>query len=139
MSNASLKEMVGRRGELLGELFLQELQPEFVARAPSDFGYGFLIGFRNSKGGINNVAVEVKATEKVVGLEYPLQRREYERWAHSNIPILLLVIDVKENRYYYSMLSPEADRVSGDSGTIKIDLTEVTESSKRELLDKLTT
>jgi hypothetical protein len=130
----SRNEAVGRRGELLAELFLQELEPEFVARSTPDFAYDFLVGFRNPRGGINNVAVEVRATERLAGKQYPVSRRKYVSWAYSNIPVILLIIDVKRNRYYYASPSPE---VSGDSETLRVDLTEITDSTKAELRKRL--
>jgi hypothetical protein len=136
-TRAKDNEIVARRAELLAELFLQELEPEFVARPSTDFGYDFLVGFRNPRDGINNVAIEVKSTEQLAGKQYPISRRLYDRWAHSNIPILLLIVNVKENRYYYTWASPEVSRSAGDSKTLRVDLTEITDSTKAELLEKL--
>jgi hypothetical protein len=133
----SKNEIIGRRAELLAELFLQELEPEFVARPRDDFEYDFLAGFRNPRGGINNIAVEVKSTEKLAGKHYPISKRKYVRWAYSNIPILLLIINVKENRYYYAWASPEVSSDTGDSETLRVELTEITDSTKAALLEKL--
>jgi hypothetical protein len=130
-------EMVSRRGELLAELFLEELGPEFIARATSRFEYDSLIGIRNSRGGVNNIAVGVKATERSVSERYPIPKRQYDRWAHSNIPILLLVIDVKQNRYHYALLSPEVANGPVDSRVISIPLTAINEFTKNELLGQL--
>jgi hypothetical protein len=130
-------EIVARRAELLAELFLQELEPEFVAKSSADFGYDFLVGFRNPRDGINNVAVEVKSTEQLAGKRYPISRQLYDRWAYSNIPVLLLIVDVKENQYYYAWASPEVSRSAGDSKTLRVDLTEITDSTKAELLERL--
>ncbi len=67
MSEAKSRSLyVERRGELLAELFLQDLNPEFVARATGDVGYDFLVGFRNSRGGVNNISGVVKTTERLV-------------------------------------------------------------------------
>src|ERR1700728_1089139 len=90
-------EYVARRGALLAELFLEDLKPEFVARTTGDVGYDFLVGFRNLRGGINNIAVEVKATERLVQNRFPLRRKLYQRFAYSNIPVLFIVVDVKDN------------------------------------------
>jgi Domain of unknown function (DUF4365) len=130
-------EIVARRAELLAELFLQELEPEFVARPSADFGYDFLVGFRNPRDGINNIAVEVKSTEHLAGKQFPISRRLYDRWANSNIPVLLLIINVKENRYSYAWASPEISSSAGDSRTLRVGLTEITDSTKAELLEKL--
>ena len=130
-------ETVARRGELLAELFLQELEPEFVARPTADFGYDFLVGFRNRKGGINNIAVQVKATERPARKQYSISKGLYNRWAYSNIPVLLLVIDVKESRYYYAWASPEVSRSAGDIEILRVELTDITDSTKAELLEEL--
>jgi hypothetical protein len=129
--------MIGRRGELIAELFLQDLEPEFLARSTADFDYDFLVGFRNSRGGINNIAVEVKATERLVGDRCPISMKKYERWAHSNIPVLLLVVAVKENRLFYSLVSSDVAGSPRESRTITIQLTEIDEKTKKELRDQL--
>jgi hypothetical protein len=88
----------------MAELFLEDLELAFVARTPvaSDFGYDFFVGSPNSKGGINLTAVEVKATERVVSSYYVIDSRLFARLAYSNIPGLLLVADVKQNRLFYA-------------------------------------
>jgi hypothetical protein len=68
----------------MAELLFQDLQPKFVARANRDLGYGFFAGFPNSKDGINVTAVEVKATDRPVRALLPIDRRTYDRLAHSN-------------------------------------------------------
>jgi hypothetical protein len=134
MSNAPVRNHdVDRRGELLAELFLQDLGPEFLARPTFDFGYDLLMGFRNSRGGLNNVAVVVKATERPVQARYTVSRRDFERWANSNIPVLLLVVDVKNNRLFHTWPTPDIARDTGGSGTISIRLTEIDESMKETL------
>jgi hypothetical protein len=37
------KQIVARRGELLAELLLQDMEPFFLARAAADVGYVFLL------------------------------------------------------------------------------------------------
>jgi len=54
--------LIGRRSELMAELFLQELNPKFLARPTEDFGFDFLVTFKNPKGGLNTYGVEVKGT-----------------------------------------------------------------------------
>ena len=63
--------LVARRGELMAELFLQELEPAFVAQPVTDFAYDFFIGFSKPDGGINTYAVEVKATEQPINGKLP--------------------------------------------------------------------
>lgn len=133
MKDRAKAEITGRRGELLAELFLQDLGAEFVARPTVDLGYDFFVGFNNSDGGLNVAAVEVKATDRPVDLHFPVQKRVFRRLANSNIPVLLLVVDVKENRLFYAL--PDACTACEDSGgnTISIPLTVVDETTKSEL------
>ena len=138
MSKAkSLPEYVGRRGELLAELFLQDLEPEFVARATKEVGYSFLVGFRNSRGGVNNIAVEVKATEHVVQNRFPLGRKKYSRLAYSNIPVLFIVVDVKENRFFFTWISSDAVVTPPGSSVVGIRLTEINAGTRAQLREQL--
>src|SRR5438045_3430855 len=91
-------ELLGRRGELMAELFLESLDPVSVARPPQDFGYDLLVAFKNSKGGINTFGVEVKATQRPVPSRFVIDKRTYDRLAHSTIRGLLLVADVTHNK-----------------------------------------
>ncbi len=130
---------VARRGELLAELFLQDLEPEFVARTTGDVGYDFLVGFRNSRGGVNNIPVEVKTTERLIQNRYPLSRGQYKRFAYSNIPVLFIVVDVKDNRFFYNWISSDDAVASPESNTVMIRLTEIDESTMDELRKQLAT
>ena len=132
-------EFVGRRGELLAELFLQDLKPEFVAQAAGDVGYDFLVGFRNLRGGVKNIAVIVKATERLVRNQFPLQKRQYQRFAYSNIPVLCIVVNVKENRFFYTWISSDDALAFPESKMVMIRLTEIDESTTEELRKRLET
>jgi len=108
----------------MAELFLQDMEPQFVSRpTTSDAGYDFLVGFSNKKGGINTFAVEVKATEQHALPKYPLSKRVFERLSHSNIPSLLLVADVKQNRMYYAWL--DSRTVTETTNTVSIPIIEL--------------
>jgi hypothetical protein len=124
---------VARRGELLAELFLQDLEPEFVARATGDVGYDFLVGFLNSRGGVNNIPVEVRATERLVQNRFPLGRDQYRRFAYSNTPVLLVVVEVKHNRFFYTWISSNDAVAIPESNKVMIPLTKVDERTKEEL------
>jgi len=121
----------------MAELFLQDLQPEFVARSTDDLGYDFLVGFTNPKGGINTVAVVVKATPQVVPSRFLIKRRLYDLLTHSNIPGLLLVVDVKQNKLYYA--SPAAVGAIKDrrADSIAIPLTEIDGKTTDDLRKQL--
>lgn len=137
MGDKSKSEMLGRRGELLAELFLQELGAAFVARPTADLGYDFFVGFNNAEGGVNVAAVEVKATDRPVQSHFPIDKRLFRRLAHSNIPVLLLVVNVKENRLFYA--PPSAFSPGGVRGanTLSIPVTAVDESTRNELHEML--
>ncbi len=130
---------VARRGELLAELFLEDLKPEFVARTTGDVGYDFLVRFRNSRGGVNNIPVEVKATERLAQQRFPLPREQYKRFAYSNIPVLFIVVDVKDNRFFYTWISSDDSVASPEHKTVMIRLTEIDERTKEELRKQLAT
>ena len=120
MSDRPKAELLGRRGELLAELFLQELGAEFVARPTADLGYDFFVGFNNSDGGVDIAAVEVKATERPVQHRYPVQKRLFQRLANSNIPVLLLVVNVKDNRLFYALPSSYEPGEGSDANTVSL-------------------
>lgn len=117
--------MVEHRGELMAELLLQDLRPTFVARAARNLGYDFFAGFPNSKGGINVTAVEVKATDRPVPALFSINRHTYDRLADSNIPVLLLVADVKQNRLFYALPQPGGAIGRRGSDTVAMPLVEI--------------
>jgi hypothetical protein len=129
--------MVGRRGELIIELFLQDLEPAFVAHSTLDFAYDFYVGFTNSEGGINTSAVVAKATERPVGKRYPIQKKWHDQLAHSNIPVLLLVANVKENRLYYAWLTDEEAKAGSGTHVVNIPVMEVDEQAKEAIRQRL--
>jgi hypothetical protein len=134
----SQADMIGRRGELMAELFLQDLNPSFVAKPTSDFGYDFYLGVQNADGGINNYAVQVKATSRPVPSRFPLNMKLFKLLTHSNIPGLLIVADVKHNKLFYAWLTREKGDVDQEGNNIvRIPVTEVNDSVKEELRKKL--
>src|SRR5688500_16471328 len=129
-------ELVARRAELLAELFLQEMDPTFVARPTRDLTFDFFVGFQNPHDGINLTAVEVKSTERPVNGRFPISKRLYDRCANSNIPVLILVVDVKQNRLFYAWPSAEnSDANSADTVTIRLE--EIDEKTKKLLRKQL--
>lgn len=133
----SNSQIVSRRGELLAELFLEELNPEFMARSPDQFGYDFLVGFPNSRGGINNISVEVKSTERVPRGQYVISKRLFDRLSRSNTPALLLVADVKDNKLFFAWLTSDLPASSEVAENVRIQITEINDITKEELRDKL--
>ncbi len=128
-------ELVARRGELMAELFLQDLEPASLARPPANFGYDFLVVFPRRNGGTNTFAVEVKATEHPDPSSFVIDKQTYNRLAHSNIPGLLLVADSKENRLFFAW-PPRVDTRS-QPGSVSIQLTPVDDKTEKELHKRL--
>lgn len=131
-SNAS---MIARRGELLVELFLEELNPAFLVQSTEDFAYDFLAGFANQNGGINTFAVKVKATERPT-LQFRLPRSEYTQLARSNTPALLFVADAKHNQLFYARIG-QAEAVVPGKQFVEIPLTELNDRVAAELRTQL--
>ena len=130
--------ILARRGELMAELFLQELQPAFLAQAARDLGYDFLVGFTNSEGGLNTYAVEVKATEQSVEGKYRMPAAQFRRLAHSNLPALLLVAEVKNNQLYYAWLNANSTSPSQKTSFVSVPVTEVKGDLSAKLRKELT-
>jgi hypothetical protein len=134
--------LIERRGELLAELFLEELQPLFLARSTRDLDYDLLLGLRNSKGGINHIGVEVKTTKRLSQMRYPLPQSLFERLRNSNFPVLLLVVNAKENRLYFALLDalPELSEyglLASEFTPVQVELTEINDETKKALMDRL--
>jgi len=126
-------QMVGRRGELMIELFLQDLDPVYVARSDLDFGYDFFVGFENAEGGINTSAVVARATEQAVRDRFHFPKNRYDELSHSNIPVLLLVANVKTNQLYYAWLTPDDTKGREGVQMISIPVNEVDEDAKQSI------
>ena len=133
-------QMIARRGELMAELFLQELGTAYIAKSSApDFPFDFFIGFRTDQGGLNTYAVEVKATEQPVEGRYALQRPMVDYLTKSNIPVLLLVVDVKRNRLYYTLGNAiaKAPRSNGKQLTLRVPVIEIDDTVKAALRSDL--
>jgi hypothetical protein len=131
---------MGRRAELMTELFLQDLGATFIASsANTKVPYDFFVGFTTANGGVNTYAVEVKATEEPVSLRYSLQKKLIDALAQSNIPVLLLIADVKRNRLYYTWgdALAEMHKSNGERKSLTVPVTEIDDRVKEELRAKL--
>jgi hypothetical protein len=124
---------VGQRSELLAQLFLQDLSPEILSRPTEDVGFDFLVGFRNSAGGLNMFGIQVKGTERQLTGSFPLDRRTFLRLAESNVPACLLVADVKRNRLFYSWVSRGANPISHGAAQVSVPVTEINDKTKADL------
>jgi uncharacterized protein DUF4365 len=130
-------DLIGRRSELMAELFLQELKPKFLARPTDDFGFDFLVSFTNPKGGMNTFGVEVKGTDRDVSSSFAIDKGLYRRLVSSNVPGFLLVANVKQNKLFYSLLKADHSSVRGDAGRVLVPITEIDQHSRKELRKKL--
>ena len=121
----------------MAELFLQELEPEFVAQSTAeDFAFDFLIGIANKDGGVNTYAVEVKATEKPIRDTYLLPRNVFDHFTHSNLPLLLLIVDVKQNAFFYALPTQDLD-VSSTGHSVAVPVTRIDDESRESLREKM--
>lgn len=137
-------QLVARRAELLAELFLQELSPSFLASSNiGNVPYDFFVGFPSASGGVNAYVVEVKSTDHPVGTHYSLRtnNRVIEYLTSSNIPAILLVVDVKNNRLYYawghSIPKPKEPPAGHGTMTIQVPVVAINDSTREELRRKL--
>jgi hypothetical protein len=129
----TLVSQIGQRSELLAQLFLQDLKPEILSRPSEDVGFDFLVGFRNSAGGLNMFGIEVKGTERPPAGSFPLDKRTFLRLAESNLPACLLVADVKQNRLFYSWIDRGAPPINRMATQVSVPVTEINDKTKVEL------
>jgi hypothetical protein len=134
---ASQSEIIGRRSELMAELFLQELKPKFLAKPTGNFGFDFLVSFSNPRGGTNTFGVEVKGTERAISSSFAIDKELYRRLVGSNVPGFLLVANVKQNRLFYSWPEAEQTDVHGGAARVSVPVTEIDEDSKKRLRKRL--
>ncbi len=121
----------------MAELFLQELEPKFLARPTLDLGFDFLVGFGNPEGGVNTFAVEVKGTERAISSSFPLDKRSYRRLANSNVPGFLLAVDVKQNKLFYAWPERSDAVLDSGAGRISVPVTEINETTRTALRKRL--
>lgn len=94
---------VSRRGELLAEQFLLELHPDSVVASPQGSPpFDFIAFFTKPDGTPILIGVEVKATQQEIGGRYPFPADQAMRLLRSNIPVLVIVVDVKTSGVYFN-------------------------------------
>ena len=91
-------------GGLLAQEFLFELGAISVDLASQKLGFDYLAVFRDDRSS-KIIAVEVKATEDDITGRYRLNRSSYYRLRETNIPVLLVVVNVKQNRLFFEWIS----------------------------------
>jgi len=136
---------VGRRAELLAELFLQELGPDYLAQASGPGNpFDFLASFVASDGTSKSIGVQVKATQQEVGSHFRLSSPEsaVRAWQKSNTPVLLVVVDTKRSKVFFNWAQAikESASPAGASRTpagFAVRLREATDQEKGRLKSEL--
>lgn len=94
---------VEERGTLLAESFLLRLCPhELRIIRNSEVGFDYVAFFSKLDSAPVLVGVATKATEQEVNGGYAFQVAQLKRLQNSNIPILILVLDVKRNEIFFN-------------------------------------
>jgi hypothetical protein len=96
---------ISRRGELLAQEFLMDLNPTYFASLGSNIALDYIAFFSKENGSPIAIAIEVKATEQEINNAFFLHSRQLERYQHSNIPVLLVVVDVKRNEVFFNWIN----------------------------------
>ena len=133
------QQWVRRRGQLFVELFLGDLKPALAVAAPdaADAHHDYLIGFKNARRGTNLCVVEYVATDRPVPARYPLPQADRNRWVNSNVPVLLLVVDVVRNQLYYAWPADPGVMTAGRAKRASLALAPVDDAAKRDLRRRL--
>lgn len=134
-------EISERRAALLAELLFQDLGATYIARPDTDtLPFDYLIGFANPGGGVNTIAVEIKARQKPVTGRYEIPKKAAAVIANSNPPVMLLVIDAKHNQLWYAWGAEIAAQSRNDANAsiVLIELHEITAEEKSALKAHLT-
>ena len=138
-------EKIGRRGELMAEVFLEGLDPAFLGRGEfrNFHEFDFFAGFRNGDGGFNTWPVEVLATANPVGEtgRYRLPRSRFEPLARSSPPVLLLVADALRSELFYAWSDRAEPEPAGEHGGIElytVPVRRVDEAGRGDVLARLT-
>lgn len=96
---------VQRRGELLAEQFLLDLQPDdIIANSSAAYPFDFIACFTKPNGSTVLIGVEVKTTQQKIDDRYPFPAEQATKLINSNIPILVVVVNVKANEVYFNWI-----------------------------------
>jgi hypothetical protein len=96
------------------------------------------VAFPNGKGGTNFSAVEVKATDRPIGDCYPLDKKWFTRLACSNVSVLLLVVDAKQNRLYHAWPGEGGvKKVDSDARTVRVPVAAIDDAVKEQIRERL--
>ena len=104
MTKTEVPWYITKRGELLTKQLLFELAPDDLIytgdHAEPLFNYMALL--LKPDGSPVTIAIAVKATEEEIQGIYPFKVSDLEKFKNSNIPVLILVIDVKRNQLFFN-------------------------------------
>jgi len=96
---------VSRRGELLAEQFLLELQPDSIVASPKDnLAFDFIAIFTKPDRTPVTIGIEVKTTQHEIGGHFEIKTELALRLLKSNIPVLVIVVDAKTNEIYFNWI-----------------------------------
>lgn len=105
MEKQSTAWYVARRGELLAQQFLLDLQPDSVVACDGvNPPFDYIAFFTSADTTLVTVGIEVKATQQDFGGRYPFPTRHARVLLKSNIPVLVVVIDVKATQIYFNWI-----------------------------------
>lgn len=91
---------IGERAEALAGLFVLDLEPDYLGKPNSPSApYDMIATFERPDGGLISIAIEVKGTEKPLADPFRvlLSRSQMHAVEKSNIPFVIVVVDVKTN------------------------------------------
>ena len=133
------KWWVRRRGQLFVELFIDDLKPAVALSAPNlaEATADYLVGFTNPRGGTNLCLVEYVATDKPVNVRRRWSQAERDRWVNSNVPVLVLAVDVAQNQMFYAWPADVVDSSDRSAARVEMTLAAVDAGAKREIRRRL--
>jgi hypothetical protein len=99
---------VERRGELLAEQFLIDLGADYVSsRRSTDPGLDYVAFFKKNGGMPRVIGVQLERTQREVTGRYRMSAGQIRRLQGSDLPILMIVADVKHNEIHYAWMREE--------------------------------
>jgi hypothetical protein len=138
---------VGDRAELLAQIFLEDLNPISVSRDvawPMPRGseqinlFDYTVTFAAPNGTLRLIAVEVKATERPIKDNHAFKADVIRKLASINVPVLILVVNVKNNAIYYAWARTAAEVLPEDADTTTIHVpVKRADEHKEELLQEI--
>lgn len=108
---------VTKRGELLAKQLLFELAPDDLVYTGdhAEHIFDYMILYLRSDGSPVTIAMTVKPTEDEIKEVYPFKVSELNKLKKSNIPVLIVVIDVKRSHYFFNWVQDIAELNESDN------------------------